>query len=409
LDQQPAPGSQTRPSTAPALRTAGGGKTGEAPMVPTLRGPHGIRFDFNDGCRVALPAGDWRVQVRDLDTDNILFDQALQGVMVQTSKRYFVRFGLRIWKDGEIVLSHDYDARGQQVLIRMELGGIGDQLAWFGHVAAFAERHGCQVTCCMRGAVLPLLIPAYPAIKIVQAHELDAAAFYASYKVLIFYNDDQNVYQPSDYRLVGLCQTAAYILGLEPVERKPRIAIEAGGRPVAERYVCIATQATTQNKYWNNPFGWREVIAFLKESGYRVFCIDLLPVTSNGLVSNQIPYGAEDLTGDRPLAERARWLHHADMFIGLSSGLAWLAWAAGVPVVMISGFTHPLNEFHTPYRVINWHACNSCSNDVRLQLDPADYFWCPRHKGTPRQFECTRLITPTQVKTMIRRVPGFAG
>jgi hypothetical protein len=30
---------------------------------------------------------------------------------------------------------------------------------------------------------------------------------------------------------------------------------------------------------------------------------------------------------------------------------------------MISGFTHPVTEFATPYRVINYHACNSCSND----------------------------------------------
>ncbi|MEJ0003708.1 MAG: hypothetical protein WDN30_09295 [Pararobbsia sp.] len=36
--------------------------------------------------------------------------------------------------------------------------------------------------------------------------------------------------------------------------------------------------------------------------------------------------------------ERARWLKHAAFFVGLSSGLSWLAWAAGTPVVLISGF-----------------------------------------------------------------------
>ncbi len=116
----------------------------------------------------------------------------------------------------------------------------------------------------------------------------------------------------------------------------------------------------------------------------------------------------QDETGNRPLAERAHWLSHADFFIGLSSGLAWLAWAVGVPVVMISGFTHPVNEFATPYRVINYHACNSCWNDVRARFDHKDYLWCPRHKDSPRQFECTRLITPEQVKDAIRRIPGFS-
>ncbi len=78
-------------------------------------------------------------------------------------------------------------------------------------------------------------------------------------------------------------------------------------------------------------------------------------------------------------------------FIGLSSGLSWLAWAAGAPVVMISGFTHPINEFPTPYRVINWHVCNSCWNDDTTDFnnqDRADFLWCPRHKDTPRMFEC---------------------
>ena len=74
---------------------------------------------------------------------------------------------------------------------------------------------------------------------------------------------------------------------------------------------------------------------------------------------------------------------------------------------MISGFTHPTNEFATPFRVINYHACNSCWNDVRVRFDHKDFLWCPRHKDTPRQFECTRLITVDQVKAVIAKVPGF--
>jgi hypothetical protein len=33
--------------------------------------------------------------------------------------------------------------------------------------------------------------------------------------------------------------------------------------------------------------------------------------------------------------------------------------------------------------------------------------WCPRHKDTARQFECTRLITAEQVKAVIKTIPGF--
>jgi hypothetical protein len=44
--------------------------------LPTQEGPNGLRFDFNDGCRVHLPKSDraWRVRLTDLDSGNILFE-----------------------------------------------------------------------------------------------------------------------------------------------------------------------------------------------------------------------------------------------------------------------------------------------------------------------------------------------
>jgi autotransporter strand-loop-strand O-heptosyltransferase len=75
---------------------------------------------------------------------------------------------------------------------------------------------------------------------------------------------------------------------------------------------------------------------------------------------------------------------------------------------MIAGFTHPTNEFATPYRVINYHACNGCWNDVRHRFDHKDFLYCPRHANTARQFECTRLITVDHVKATLRTMPGFA-
>jgi autotransporter strand-loop-strand O-heptosyltransferase len=166
-------------------------------------------------------------------------------------------------------------------------------------------------------------------------------------------------------------------------------------------------QSSTQCKHWNNPDGWHQLIAFLKGAGYRVICIDQKRVGGSGLNYNHIPHGSEDFTGDLPLVERARFLKHAAAFVGLSSGLAWLAWAAGTPVVLISGFTHPNNEFETPYRVINWHTCNSCWNDVRLRFDHHDFMWCPRHAGTSQQFECTRLITGHHVIETVKKIPGL--
>jgi autotransporter strand-loop-strand O-heptosyltransferase len=389
--------------------------------IPTQIAAEGIRFDFNLGARVALPprsAGQWRVRLRDLDTGNTLFQSENQGATVRSSKRWFVRFLVEVWSIGEdgaeqAVLVHEYDPTGKDVLIHFPIGTLGDVLAWFPYAARFAEVHaGCRVTCALSGAIIPLLRDAYPQLRLVThedvATERLAEQAYATYSLGLFFDDAASEWQPTDFRLVGLHRTAAYILGVSPDEEAPRLAGIDATPPIEGRYACIAVQSSSGCKYWNNPAGWRDVVTFLKASGYRVVCIDQKPMHGSGLMWTHIPHGAEDQTGDRPLAERARWLRHASLFVGLSSGLSWLAWAAGCPVVLISGFTHPTNEFSTPYRVINWHACNSCWNDPAERFDHKDFMWCPRHAGSARHFECTRLITAGQVTSTIRRIPGFA-
>jgi autotransporter strand-loop-strand O-heptosyltransferase len=381
--------------------------------LPTQEGQLGIRYDFNDGARVTLPeeGGPWRVRLSDLDTGNLLYETEIKAGRVSTAKRYYLRTRIEVWRkaeqETELVLSHDYSAKDREVAIQLPVGTLGDSLGWFPYAAKFQRVHGCKLTCVVADRMIPLFQDAYPQINFVGEDAVQPERYYATYNIGLFFDDEARIFQPCDFRLVGLHRTAGYILGVDPTEEPPDLVIEDDSRPIPEPYVCIATQSTTQAKYWNNPNGWREVIRFLKEAGYRVICIDQKPAHGTGLVWNHLPHGAEDQTGDRPLGERARWLRHAAFFIGLSSGLSWLAWACRTPVVMISGFTHPTNEFDTPYRVINYHACNSCWNDVRVRFDHKDFLWCPRHANTPRQFECTRVVTADQVKAAIRRIPGF--
>jgi autotransporter strand-loop-strand O-heptosyltransferase len=379
--------------------------------VPTQLGPKGLRFDFNDGCRVVMPESDhpWHVRLSDLDTGNILFDTTLKSGRVNSTKRYFVRFRLEVWQNDQSIYVHEYSAADREVLVQMPVGTLGDPIGWFPYAAKFGRQHGCRLTVGMSEKLIPLFRDAYPDITFATHENIKPESYYATYSLGLFFDDKDGLYQPCDFRHVGLHRTAGYILGVDPTEEVPRISMADEGRPIAEPYVVIAAQSTTQSKYWNNPGGWREIVRFLKEAGYEVACIDQKAVHGTGLVWNHLPHGVRDETGDRPLAERVRWLKHAEFFIGLSSGLSWLAWLTGVPVVLISGFTHPTNEFDTPYRVINYHTCNSCWNDPRHRFDHKDFLWCPRQKDTPRQFECTRLITADHVKAAIRRIPGFRG
>jgi autotransporter strand-loop-strand O-heptosyltransferase len=378
--------------------------------TPTQAGPNGIRYDFNLGARLLLPTrqeGEWRARLSDIDTGNTLFESRNKGAMIASSKRFYVRFRLEVFDGEECVFTHDYDCKDREVLIQFPVGTLGDTLAWLPYAVRFGEVNGCKLTCALSGLIVPLIKDRYPDISFVTHEEVVerklTESAYASYCLGLFFDDTANVWQPTDFRLVGLHRTAGYILGVDPTEAPPKVTISDDPRPIPEPYVCIAVQSSSGCKMWNNPLGWREVVAHLKSKGLRVICIDQKPVHGSGLLYTHIPHDAEDQTGDRPLTERAHWIKHAEAFVGLSSGLAWLAWAVGVPSVVISGFTHPTNEFTTPYRVINWHTCNSCWNDPALRFKHDDFMWCPRHQNTPRHFECTRLITATQVIAQVDR------
>ncbi|MDE8342962.1 MAG: autotransporter strand-loop-strand O-heptosyltransferase [Acidocella sp.] len=408
----------TDPVDAPETGPDAAAKTGPYPppaALPTQMGPEGIRYDFNLGARVVLPnrtTGTWRVTLRDLDTGNILFMNENKGAFVSSSKHFYVRFGIEISEsdaDGtRELLRHALDLRDRDVLVLFPNGTLGDSLGWLPYAVRFGETRGCRLICAIAEPLIALVADAYPAIRFMSHAALVSEGLtetiYATYRLGLFFDDKDCIEQPTDFRLVGLHRTAGYILGVEAREAPVHLPPTPAERPIAAPYVCIATQSSSQAKCWNNPYGWAELVRFLKSEGYRVVCIDQKPVHGAGIVWNHIPYGAEDQTGDRPLLERVHWLRHAAFFVGLSSGLSWLAWAAGADVVLISGFTHPTNEFQTPYRVHNWHACNSCWNDPHERFDHHDFLWCPRHAGTARQFECTRLITAEQVIGTVKRV-----
>lgn len=385
---------------------------GEIPTEPTQEAVEGIKFDFNHGIRILLPRNgqEYRVTFTDIDTGIILFSaDAAPGAFITSVKKFYIRFRLLIFRKGETepIFTHDYDAADRDVMIQLPVGTIGDSIGWFSYVERFQQKHKCRLICVMTPWIADLVRDQYPDITFITKAETINYKPYATYFMGLFFQGDVDN-QPIDFRYIGLHRTAGYILGVDPEDCPPRFNLSAP-RQIKEKYVVIAAQSSSQAKYWNNPFGWMQTIEFLKKNGYRVICIDKEKVHGTGLMWNYIPYGAEDFTGDRPLQERVDLIKDADFFIGLSSGLSWVAWACKVPVLMISGFTHPTNEFSTPYRVINYHTCHSCWNDMRENFDHFDFLWCPRHKGTERHFECTRLISAEQVINTIKKIPTFQG
>ena len=268
-----------------------------------------------------------------------------------------------------------------------ESGSLGDNIAWVPVVDHFQKIHRCKVKY-------------YTPYKELFEKEYSNINFYN-------YNEKPNTV---DYSLgcfdinnkkwneFNLQELAFKILGLEYTEIRPKISLPKNLRNnFNKKYVCIGSLSTAQAKFWNNEGGWIKLVDYLKSLGYEVVSIDKHNNIGYGQYVNSIPYNSLDKTGDISLEERINDLYFCDFFIGLGSGLSWLAWAIGKPVVMISGFSDPKSEFYTPYRVHNKNICNSCWNDPEILFDKGNWSWCPRNKN----FECTKEITFEMVKEKI--------
>ena len=269
-----------------------------------------------------------------------------------------------------------------------ESGSLGDTIAWTPVVDKFASKKNKIIN--FYTPFRNLFEKEYPNINFLDYSEKPETITKQTYSLGCF--------DGFDYRSYSLQGVACKLLGLEEKEIKPKITINKQKSTVSnKKYVCIATQSTAQCKYWNRKDGWARVVHYLKALGYDVVCIDKhYSYGAEGLM-NIIPENAINKTGDLPLEDRVNDLYNCEFFIGISSGLSWLAWACGKPVVLISGFTDPKSEFFTPYRVHNKNVCNSCWSDVNCAFDRNNWMWCPKAKD----FECSKEITFKMVKEKI--------
>lgn len=313
---------------------------------------------------------------------------------IRTARQWVTvwRIDVRRVRDDALVFTHAWDCRDRKVFIALESKALGDTLAWMPAVEAFQRAHGCRLVCAT--FMNDLFRAQYPAIEFVEPGET-VHDLYAMYRLGWFYRDDGSIDRDrnvGDFRTQPLGASATDILGLPFVETRPRLPRVPGARPIAEPYVCIAVHATAQAKYWNNPDGWTELTSALVARGYRVV---LLSREGAEYMGNAVPSGLAMLP-DGPLEQVILHLQHAAMFVGVGSGLAWLAWAVGCRTCVISGFSEPYSEMQDCIRIApRGDGCSGCYN--RRRLDAGRWDWCPEQQGTPRMFECTRRIAAAQV------------
>jgi autotransporter strand-loop-strand O-heptosyltransferase len=382
--------------------------------LPLKKPSNTFKINFIEGAFVEI-VGDqskqYKVIIKDLDTGKIIHNTVISNNMwTRTNIKYFIHWGIQVYdvSNNELVFEHNFNPEGKRVYIHLDSSAIGDTLAWFPYVEEFRKKWKCQVV--ISTFKNDWFIPKYPELEFITPGK-EVLDLYAMYGLGWFYNDDRTFNSqrlPRDFKPLPLQQTATEILGLNYKEVRPILNFPDTGRPIEEKYVVIAPHASAHAKYWNHPGGWQEVIDVLNEKGYKVMMITHESATDdwhNSKLGNPLK-NVIDETGDFPIEKRMNQIKHAEAFIGVGSGLSWLAWAIQTPVVMISGFSESYTEFEDCERVSTPQGlCTGCFN--REWLNPGDWEWCPDHKDTPRQFECTKSIMPSQVLKSIQNVLHF--
>lgn len=319
---------------------------------------------------------------------NVIYETKMKpGSWAKLNRKYLSDISIFIKYQGRIVKQVNLldELKGKRVFIVFESKSLGDSIAWMPYCLEFQERYKCEVI--VSSFKNDLFEKAYPELQFV-GRGVVVHNIVAQVELGWFWDVNK---EPVNPVTISLQKAASNVLALEHREIQPRIAFTPGERPVVNQYICISTRSTSQCKHW---YYWPELIQQLKSWGYRVF----------ELSQEADDYGAETLE-DKSLSNVMNYLHHADLFIGLSSGISWLNWGLGKHTVMISNFTRADHEFQSNCtRITNPEVCNGCWNNPMFRFDKGNWNWCPEHEDTPRQFECHKSISVNDVAMAVKSV-----
>jgi autotransporter strand-loop-strand O-heptosyltransferase len=332
------------------------------------------------------------VEFLDRKNDKVLFKSTIgNNCWCKCNIEYFVDWKIVIYENGKLWAEYNYEPEGKKVYIALDSRALGDTLAWFPYLEEFRKKHKCKLVAST--FMNDFFSNEYPDIEFIKPGDM-ANELYAMYCIGLFYNEDDSINlfkNPIDPKEVTLQKMCSDILGLEYTEVKPKLQRK---NPSLEKIkqVCIGVFGTAQSKFWNNPTGWQDVVDWLNNRGYTV---KLLSKEGDDYMGNKLPKGIIHHPNG-PIELVMDELKKSKAFIGIGSGLSWLSWSLDTPTVLISGFSYEWAEMQDCIRITTPKGkCEGCFN--RLRLNAGDWNWCPDHKGTDSQFECTKSITSEMV------------
>ena len=249
---------------------------------PFIPAENKININYLDGPKVEIVGDndkDYHIEFLDENNKVVHEDNITNNMWTKCSRKYYTKWKTKI--NGVIVDELNLD--NKRVLISLESKSIGDTIAWAPYAVEFAKKHNCKVILSTFHNDWFKGLKAYKDIEFVEPGSVIEC--YVVYKIGWFKGNsgkwDKFEMYPNQINLVPLQQTATDILGLEFKELNYGLNFSKLDKPIKEKYVIFAPNATSGCKEWSYE-NWVELSKLIKKLGYEVITLTKKPFYIEG-------------------------------------------------------------------------------------------------------------------------------
>ena len=347
-----------------------------------------IEISFEYGVKLEVFGSNkekYLVEFINADTNKVIHSSTIKNNMwTKCAHGYYIPWIIKV--NGEII--HTFSLENKVVKVSLDSKSIGDTLAWTPQIIEFQRKYNCKVIASTFHNEWFENNPNYKDITFVKPDT--STPSYAQYKIGWFKTDgkwDKGIKNKNQPNTIPLIQTATDALGLPYNEINHGVDFTPGKRPIKGKYICIGPRATSGLKEWPHD-RWKELAKKLHKKGYKIVNISYEGFIGTNIINKQ----------KLNWKDTFNYLYHADLFIGLGSGLSWANWALNKHTLMVNNFIPHGYEFtHHLTKIENNTVCNNCWVNKNHTFDPGNWDWCPENEGTKKQHICQKSISLDQV------------
>ena len=347
-----------------------------------------IEISFNLGTKVEVKGHhdkEYKVEFINGETNEVLHSAIISNNMwTRCNKSYYIPWVIKI--DNQIV--HTFNLKDKVTKVSFDSKSIGDTLAWMPQVLEFKNKYNAKVVVSTFHNEWFEKLDVYKDLTFIKPDVPQKS--YAEYKLGWFKKDgkwDKGQNNKNQANVVPLIQTATDILGLPYKEINHGVDFKPKKRPIKEKYICIGPRSTSGLKEW--PYeNWRKLADKLSKKGYKIVNLSYEGFSGKNIINKE------------KLDWKNTWnyMYHAELFIGLGSGLSWANWSLNKHTLMVNNFIPLGYEFaNNITKIENKSVCHDCWVKPEYVFDAGNWDWCPEHEGTALQHICMKSLKVNEV------------